>query len=142
MSEIATQDQPKTETAEQTTLLDLGGKQIFRDFYDDKTPVFIPNNPLHFKAHKLEILIKNMEAQSVKNAAQFNSKNYLDAVDALMKCYEDIKEKYDEYILEQGVVAANGDASTAPTVGNRNAPSVGAGISADNPLTRQRPNTV
>jgi hypothetical protein len=134
MTGQATQSPPVATAQEQTTLLDLGGKQVFRDFYDDKTPVFVPNNPLHFKAHKLEILVKNMETQSIRNPAQFNSKNYLDAVDSLMACYEKIKEMYDEQILESGGVAAGGNQSGARAVGQGNAPGVGVGISANNPL--------
>jgi hypothetical protein len=129
MNEVATE--PATQ--EQISLLDLNGRQVYAEFYDSKSPVYIPDNPLHFKTHKLEIMVKNLEMQSIKTASAFNSKNYLDIVNELMACYEKIREVSDE-VLDAQRLAASRDEGATRAVGERVAAGVGAGISTNNPL--------
>lgn len=135
MNSLQVQQQAEKQPAQQASLLNLSGREVYADFYDAKTPVFLPDNPLHFKAHKLQILVDRLESQAVKNAAQFNSKNYLEAVDALMECYKQIREQLNDD-MDARDMASGGNQEGARTVGNGVAPGVGAGISADNPLTR------
>ena len=61
---------------EQPTLFDLSGKQFNINWVDEKQPLFVANNPLHWKGHKLQILIARLERQAQNNAAQFNSNTY------------------------------------------------------------------
>lgn len=119
----------------QNTLFDLSGKEFNAYWVDEKAPLFIPNNPLHWKAHKLQILVNRLEVQAQKNPAQFNSKNYIDALDELTKLLNQISERAEDE-LDKGRLAESRDGSAAPAMGEGIAPSMVAGVSADNPLTR------
>lgn len=117
----------------QNTLFDLSGKEFNAYWVDEKAPLFIPNNPLHWKAHKLQILVNRLEVQAQKNPAQFNSKNYIDALNELEKLMTQIAERAADELDTQSV-GVSGDEGATPTMGDRVAPSVGAGVSANNPL--------
>ncbi|TXH08763.1 MAG: hypothetical protein E6R04_10085 [Spirochaetes bacterium] len=119
----------------QNTLFDLSGKEFNAYWVDEKAPLFIPNNPLHWKAHKLQILVNRLEVQAQKNPAQFNSKNYIDALNELEKLMTQITERADSE-LNKGTLADAGDAGEAPAVGERNTSSLDIGVSADNPTAR------
>lgn len=129
-----------TEEATQNTLFDLSGKEYNAMWVDDKAPLFIPNNPTHWKAHKLQTLIARLEKQAERNPAQFNSKNYIDVINEFERLMLEIKEgQHETYAARVGAV---GDTSTAPAMGEGNAIGVDIGISADNPTARQRPDSV
>lgn len=117
----------------QNTLFDLSGKEFNAYWVDEKAPLFIPNNPLHWKAHKLQILVNRLEVQAQKNPAQFNSKNYIDALNELEKLMTQISERSDDE-LDKGEVAGSRDEVTAPTVGEGVTAGMGSGVSANNPL--------
>lgn len=119
----------------QNTLFDLSGKEYNAYWVDEKAPLFIPNNPLHWKAHKLQILVSRLELQAQKNPAQFNSRNYIDSLNELEKLMTQITERADSEFNARDM-ADNGDAGEAAPVGKGNAPSVDSGISADNPTAR------
>ena len=116
---------------EQAALFDLSGKEFNLMFVDAHQPLQVFNNPLHWKAHKLQVLIARLDKQAERNPAQFNSANYITAMNELEKCMEKINAVYD-----QGGLAEDGDAETAPEVGEGTTPSVDSRVSADNPLTR------
>lgn len=92
---------------EQQALLDISSKQFDPYWVDEKQKLLIPNNPLHYKAHKLQILLDLLATQAKKNPAQFNSKNYIEALGEYTKCIEAIK-RGDHEILDEGGVAAGG----------------------------------
>lgn len=117
----------------QNTLFDLSGKEFNINWIDEKQPLFIANNPFHWKAHKLQILVARLDKQAQTNPAQFNSRNYIEAVNELEKVMILINEGVSNDVLGPGQMAESGDASTTPAVGQGNAPSLDAGISADNP---------
>lgn len=130
----------ETEEATQNTLFDLSGKEYNAMWVDEKAPLFIPNNPTHWKAHKLQTLIARLEKQAERNPAQFNSKNYIDVINEFERLMLEIKEGQHEINIE-GMAAAR-DAAAAAAVGEGNAIGVDIGISADNPTARQRPDSV
>lgn len=125
--------QPSEEN--QSTLFDLTGKEFNAYWVDEKAPLFIPNNPLHWKAHKLQALLSRLEIQAQKNPAQFNSKNYIDVLNELERLMTQITERPDDE-LDEGAVASIGDEGAAPTMGEGVATSVGVGVSTNNPLSR------
>lgn len=88
---------------QQTALLDISSKQLDPYWVDEKQKLLIPNNPLHFKAHRLQILLDLLSSQAKKNPAQFNSKNYIDALNEYTKCIEAIKDGRNEILDESGV---------------------------------------
>ena len=120
----------------QTTLLDLDGKQYNAYWVDEKQPLFIPNNPLHWRAHKLQVLLDRLDKQAAKNPAQFNSRNYLDTLAEYTKCVTAINEGKTDEILDEGRLDSDSPRSKAPEVGDRDASGVDSGVSADNPLAR------
>lgn len=117
----------------QNALFDTTGREFNINWIDEKQPLFIANNPLHWKGHKLQILIARLERQAQSNPAQFNSRNYIEAVNELEKVMIAINEGADNDLLDEGKVASDRDTSAAPAVGTGNAPSLDNGISPDNP---------
>lgn len=120
---------------QQNTLFDLSGKEYNAYWVDEKAPLFIPNNPLHWKAHKLQILVNRLEVQAQKNPAQFNSKNYIDALNELEKLMREITERAESETNTRDL-ADLGDAGEASAMGEGDAPRLDARISADNPTAR------
>jgi hypothetical protein len=93
--------------AEQIPLLDLTGKEFNAMWVDDNAPLFVANNPLHWKAHKLQIALARMDKISEKNPAQFNSTSYFAALDKLADLMEQINKgdfRRDEVLGSHGVV--------------------------------------
>lgn len=124
-----------TAEEEQTTLLDLGHKSLNAYWVDPQQPLIIPNNPLHWRAHELQLLLEILKKQAAKNPAQFNSKNYIDTLNAYTDAINDIKKgKSVDEVLDEGRVAEVGDDSATPPVGARVSSSMGTRVSADNPL--------
>lgn len=112
-----------TEVLEETqkTLFDLSSKEIHAYWTDEKQPLTIPNNPLHWKAHKLQVLLEVLMKQAKNAPSQFNSKNYIDALDKYTETINAIKtgkDSSDETVLDKGKVASIGDTGATPTHGN------------------------
>lgn len=118
---------------EQTTLLNLEGKSLNTMWVDEKAPLFIPNNPVHWKAHKLQVLLSRLDKQAEKNGAQFNSTAYLSILNEYTKCVEAIRSNNENAILNEGNLESDRNGSSARTVGETIALGVDHGVSADNP---------
>lgn len=122
--------QQTTQEDQQSTLLNLNTKELSPYWVDPDQPLLVPDNPLHWKAHKLQILVETLQVQAGKNPAQFNSKNYIDAVDAYTKCIEAIKDgKPNDDTGRMAEVSAG----EAEAMGEGNASSVDSRVSTDNP---------
>lgn len=119
---------------EQVPLLDLTGREFNLMWVDEKAPLFIANNPLHWKAHKLQILAARLEKQLERNPAQFNSKTYMDVIDQLGQCMKEINE-HDTVLDERELDSSRAKSGETPPVGKGTTTSVDSGISADNPLS-------
>ena len=125
------------EHGEQATLLNLEHKSINPYWIDPNQPLIVPADPLHWKAHELQILLEILKKQASKNPAQFNSKNYIDTLDKYTEVITQInKGMTADEILGSSHMAEVGDESAAPAMGARVPAGLGAGISADNPLAR------
>ena len=119
---------------EQGTLFNLKSKEIDPYWVDPKQPLKIPAEPLHVKAHRLQLLLERLDNQAAKNAAQFNSANYMAILNEYIKTVEQIKEgKTAGELLKSGSLGNGGDAGRQAPMGDGTAPGVGAGVSADNP---------
>lgn len=120
--------------APQSKLFNTETKSINPYWIDPDQPLLVPVNPLHYQAHKLQLMLTRMELQSSTNAAQFNSANYnamLTKFTEICQAINDGKTAND--LSEPRVMGENGDPGSAPAMGEGNAPSVGPGVSADNP---------
>jgi hypothetical protein len=122
----------------QTMLLDTSTKQYNPFWVDAKQKGIIPNNPLHYKAHKLQVLLARLDKQAESNPAQFNSKNYIDALKEwthTVKLIKDGKTEDEAPTTDDagGMGAAPGREAAA--VGTRAPAGVGSGISSDNPFS-------
>lgn len=127
------------EQPQQTTLLDLTGKEFNPMWADETTPVFIANNPLHWKAHRLQVMLDRLEKQMQSNPAQFNSQVYLRTLNNLTALMEEINGKSAGSVLEsrevdEGVPEIIGSPALRPGESD----GVDIGVSADNPFTRKR----
>lgn len=120
----------------QATLFDLSGKEFNINWVDEKQPLFVANNPIHWKAHKLQIMIARLDKQSANNPAQFNSNVYYQAVNELEKLMTQINQGVTSETVDTGNVAEIGDGNSTTPMGEGVTSSVDVGISADNPLTR------
>lgn len=119
---------------EQPTLLDLDGEKLNAMWVDEKQPLFLPNNPMHWKAHKLQVLLARLDKQAEKNAAQFNSTTYLKILDEYTRCVKAITEGRENEVLDTQGVDSDGHEAGSAEVGSTVALSVVDGVSADNPL--------
>lgn len=122
----------------QSLLFNVDTKEINPYWIDPAQPLQVPVNPLHFYAHKLQLLLARMDKQSEKNPAQFNSANYLSALKNFTEVCEGInkgKTNIDE-VLGSGDLGESGDERTTPAMGSGTASGVDSGISPDNPLAR------
>lgn len=102
-------------TPEQASLLDLSGRELNALWVDESAPLYIANNPLHWKAHKLQVAIERMEKQQKSNPAQFNSTSYFAAIDKLGDLMEQINKgdwRHAE-VLDEGRVAENRNSGAA-----------------------------
>lgn len=128
--------------AEQSTLLDLNGRELNAMWVDENAPLFIPNNPLHWKAHKLQVALGKMEKQQDKNPAQFNSTTYFAMLNQYTQVLDEInketKVENAEQILESGaMVEGISGSGEADSVRQGKSDGMDSGISADNPFARQ-----
>ena len=120
----------------QTALLDLTGREFNQLWVDDNAPLFVANNPLHWKAHKLQVALARLDKIAEKNPAQFNSTVYMATLDKLGDLMTEINGGNNEPVLDAGNVAGFRDGSAAPEMGAGVAPSMDSGVSTDNPLSR------
>ena len=118
----------------QTALLDTSGKQFNAMWVDEKQALFVPNNPLHFKAHKLQVLLARLDKQAERNGAQFNSTAYIAALNEYTRCCEAINRGENAILDEESVDSERTGRSKAPQMGEGTPASVDLGISADNPF--------
>lgn len=119
----------------QATLLDLDSRELNAYWVDPAQPLIIPVNPLHWKAHELQMLLQILKKQALKNPAQFNSKNYIDTLTEYTRCITLInKGEKDEALDTRGVVGERAGREQTPAMGERTPVSVGSGVSADNPF--------
>ena len=51
---------------EQKSLFNLNGREINPNWVDPNQPLFIPDEPLHFRAHHLQIMLHILEKQATK----------------------------------------------------------------------------
>lgn len=120
----------------QAGLFNLNTKELTPYWIDPNQPLIIPRNPLHWQAHKLQLLMARLDTQAEKNPAQFNSKNYIDALNAYTRCVTLInKGKTSDEVLDAGGMDPEStEQGDTPEMGAGTSDSVGAGISADNPF--------
>jgi len=120
------------DTAIQTPLFDTTGKEYNINWVDEEQKLFIPNNPLHWKAHKLQLLIQRLDNQSKNYPTQFNSKNYIEILNEYERlCFaiQDHENGLDKRRMDQ-----NRESTAAPEVGAATSDSLDSGISPDNPF--------
>lgn len=128
---------------EQATLLNLESKEFNPYWVDPAQNLVVPVSPLHYAAHRYQIILARLDVQAEKNPAQFNSGNYIAIMEKLEKLWEKIN-KGDTTSGEHdasGMVEV-GDDETTSAMGEGAPPSVAVGISADNPFSRKGNNPV
>lgn len=117
------------------SLFNLESKELSPYWIDPKQPLIIPQNPLHWKAHKLQVLMEILNKQAEKNPAQFNSKNYIDALNEYTKCIRVINGDIEDGVLDEGKMDNTSTRSeNSPALGEGVAVGMDTGISADNPF--------
>ena len=134
---------------DQKSMFDLGGKELNPYWIDPKQKLFIPQQPLHWKAHRLQLLLDILDKQAQKNPAQFNSMNYIKTLNSYTRTVTlinnghliDPEDKADADGLtsesdDARKVGEAGNGNPAPAVGDGTPAGVGAGVSADNPFAR------
>lgn len=96
----------------QTALLDLTGREFNQLWVDENAPLFVANNPLHWKAHKLQVALNRLELIAQKNPAQFNSTVYMATLDKLGDLMDLInKGNASGSILDEGKMGGFRDAA-------------------------------
>lgn len=120
----------------QKSLFNLNGRELNPNWIDPNQPLFIPDQPLHYRAHKLQIMVHALEKQAVNNPAQFNSKNFREMLAEYTACVKAIKDGLDEIPNERTVVD-DGDEGTASEMGDGTPSGVDSRVSADNPFSGQ-----
>lgn len=127
-----------TKVIEKPTLFNLNTKTITPAWIDPTEPLKVPENPLHYQAHKLQLMLERMDAQAQNNPAQFNSSNYLNMLDKFTTICEAInngKKSIDDILDTKPVEESRNDRAT-PEMGDRTPDGVDSGVSTDNPFTR------
>lgn len=117
----------------QVAMFDTSGKEYNAYFVDENQPLFVPNNPLHWKAHKLQILIQRLEKHAQTNPAQFNSKNYIEILNEYETLINKISQRGTNDTEPESVDQDRND-PTEEKVGERTPERVGSGVSTDNPF--------
>lgn len=99
---------------QQTALLDLSGREFNQLWVDDNAPLFVANNPLHWKAHKLQVALARLDKIAEKNPAQFNSTVYMATLDKLGDLMTEINNGgARSEVLDSGNVAGFGNGAAA-----------------------------
>lgn len=117
-------------------LFDTNTREINPYWIDTAQPLKIPVNPLHYHAHKLQLLLARMDRQAENNPAQFNSGNYLKILTEFTSTTEAINKgasSIDE-IHESGSVDPDRHDAAAEEMGDTTSAGMDIGISADNPF--------
>ena len=105
--------------AEQAQLLNTETKEITPDWIDPSEPLKVPVNPLHYAAHKYQLILERLDKQAIRNPAQFNSGNYIQIMEKLEKLWEAInKGQSVNEVLDAGNVASGGNAGGSPPNGS------------------------
>jgi hypothetical protein len=125
----------------QAGLLDVSGEKYNVNWVDEKQPLFVPNRPLHFKAHKLQVLLGMLDKQAQNRPTAFNSTNYLNVLNEYTKCVEIIRggkpdERSNDQPVDASAMGGVGYSGTTPAMGGPATPGMGSTEQADNPLTR------
>ena len=116
-------------------LFNTDSKEIDPYWIDPSEPLRVPVEPLHVKAHKLQLLLDRLDKQASKAPAQFNSSNYLAILNEYTKCCTMINEgKTGHDLLVDGSLDENGKSGRQAPMGDPVAPGLGSGVSPDNPL--------
>lgn len=118
----------------QKQLFNINGRELNPNWIDPMQPLFIPDQPLHYRAHKLQIMLHALEKQAVNNPAQFNSKNYRETLADYTACVKAIKDGLDEIPNESGVADEGNEGATAE-MGDGTSVGVDSGVSTDNPFS-------
>jgi hypothetical protein len=128
---------------EQAQLLDTETKELNAYWVDPAQPLLVPVNPLHYAAHKYQIILQRLDVQASKNPAQFNSGNYIAIMEKLEKLWEAINngEKTIAVHDKPGVADPSGQEDTS-ALGDRTALGLDSGVSADNPFAGKRSDSV
>lgn len=132
MTEIAT-----VQRGEQPAMLNLNTRELDPYWIDPAQPLEVPVNPLHYAAHKYQLILARLDMQAARNPAQFNSGNYIQIVEKLEKLWEEINKK-DGVNADTGSsdMVDTGDGAATTALGDGDAARLHPGVSADNPLTR------
>lgn len=132
------------EEPEQGTMFDLSAKEMNPYWIDPAQPLLIPVQPLHWKAHRLQLLLGILDKQALKNPAQFNSKNYIDTLNEYTRVVTLINEgksvdpegQNNDGTNDKTTMGENGRSGEPEAMGNAASSGVDIGISADNPFAR------
>lgn len=129
--------------AEQESLLNLDTKELNAYWVDPAQPLLVPANPLHYAAHKYQIILQRLDIQASKNPAQFNSGNYIAIMEKLEKLWEQINNGETTIAVHDkpGVSDSSGQADSRKVGDGASAP-VDTTVSADNPFAGKGSNTV
>lgn len=133
MSGMTTAEPHIDEKTGNTSMFDLTGKEFNNLWVNEKTPLFVPNHPLHYKALKLQLMIERLEKQAASNPAQFNSTSYIKTLDDFTNICNEIKEE-NVKLLGSPDVAEVGEPGPTSEMGAGDASGLHSGVSADNPL--------
>ena len=129
-------------SVDQGVLLNLNTKNISPYWIDPTQDLVMPVNPLHFEAHKLQLLLKRLDMLLDNNrTAQFSMTNYLLVLEKFTSICKQINKEgsgggADGDNNKSGTMDEDGIIDAAQAVGEGNASSLGATISSDNPFAR------
>lgn len=123
----------------QAQLLNTETKSITPNWVDPEQPLLVPVNPLHYVAHKYQLILARLDQQAAKNGAQFNSGNYIQIMEKLEKLWEAInagKSTLDDPVSTSNDAGTVGElpAGAASRVGKDRPVGVGAGVQTENPV--------
>lgn len=119
----------------QKTMFDLDRYEISPAYVDMTQKLAVYRNPLHWKAHRLQLLLERLDKQAVSNPAQFNSATYKDILNELESCLVKINEGKIDEADDKGGMDQDRHEGTTSAVGERTPPGMDIGISADNPFS-------
>ena len=125
----------------QPALLNLETKNISPYWVDPEQPLKVPVAPVHFEAHKLQLILERLENQAERNPAQFNSGNYLSILNKLAVLWERINNG-ETNVLDEGEVASSRDGAGTQIVGATIPLGMDSGISTNDPTPGERPSPV
>lgn len=119
----------------QGTLLELSGEKLSPYWIDLNQELFIPDNPLHYEAHRLQLLLARMEKVFEFKPTHFSSPGYVQILEKYTQLCKEIKKGVTDGADDEGKVGDTWDEESEAEMGQGERSSVGSGISADNPFT-------